>query len=429
MIRFEDDIQPELDTIRIFYFCQKVVDIRAFMCGNASDVIRSVQRNDEGEFVCRWEKIRLDHKCSWCKTMQIGQGVVKFGRGQDTHEEGLFFEYSVAKWYNTTNGLNSLVPATKVDYLAPILETLKRINILDYSKYEDWGDFEKHFRCHYMIRRLDLSFNFMLPGDIHTSDAIKVLSNIRMNNNDTEIYPDVMGKYSSVSWGGGRGSNYKMIFYDKQLEQKHYYQYYVNSHFISDDIRDEMKTFYRNNFHLFENIIRFEIQFKSKFFLANFKSDYKFRRGETMAAKIITFSKKRWLEKLEAIDNQLGTLNNCSSAGDFDSPFEQALARLENLREEREISNAVCSNLRMFMMDCNQKGWKNVRRLYSQQSFSKKYNDLKKFTNFDVKLECLENIPIIYIMSKNVTYLEKVKNQIYFRPGNSVNLITKSKVG
>lgn len=416
-----EKVTPEIDTIRIFWFCEKVIDITAFMGFNSSDVILSVQRLNLPEFsidsyqpldfTTKWEKQRLDMRKSWWGKMQIGQGAIKFGKGQDTHEKGLFFEYSVAKWYNVSNGLNSGCSYLHCDFLKPIFESLKKLGIKNYFLKEI--DLETHFLTHFQVRRLDLSYNFKTFEPCEISDIIKILSTCRINNHQTELFPDVNGKYNGVSWGGGRGSSYKVMFYDKYLEQKNYFN--TKSFDNTLEIFKAKKEFFNLIENDLKNTLRYEIQFKSKFFLDNFKENFKYRRTEEMANEILTFCAEKWQQKLQIIDEQLGALNTLENCGENATIVAQNI--LEEYRKNGGLSNTVVNNLLFFMQQCREIGWKNVRALYSNQSFSKKYCDLKKITGFDVKRECVDELPIIYNIETIQNYLDKLKSNLYFVRG------------
>lgn len=417
-----ESVTPEIDTIRIFWYCDKLLNIASFMQYNATDVILSVQRvnlptlqletYEPQDFTSKWEKHRLDMRNSWWGKMQVGQGSVKYGKGQDTQEYGLYFEYSVAKWHTITNGLNRGCNCYHCDYLQPIIDTLTRLQVQKHLK-DKTQDFETHLRNHYQIRRLDLSFNFKTNGKYPISDFIKVLSSCRINNHSTSFYPaEVRGKYEGISWGGGRGSSYKIMFYDKELEQKQYFS--VRGIDNSQEIYQAKREFYKKNLDNLKDTLRFEIQFKSKFFLDNFKVDYKYRRHEEMAEKIIKFCEQKWQNKLQEIDQQLGTLNVIETCGE--NPYITAQNILEDYRRSGGLSNAVVNNMLFFMQQCKDIGWRNVHKLYSKQSFSQKYCKLKQLTNYDVKRECVEEVPIIYI-SETASYLDKLRQEIYFKLG------------
>lgn len=421
MEHFESVI-PEIDTIRVFWFCHKKVDIGSFMNHNATDVILSVQRVNLPtiqletyaplHFTSKWEKQRLDMRNSWWGKMQIGQGVVKYGKGQETQEYGIYFEYSIAKWHTISNGLNRGCNCFHCDYLSPIIDTLKRLQIQNYLK-DKTLDFEYHLRNHYQIRRLDLSFNFKTNGQYSNSDFIKILSTCRINNHQTSFYPaEVRGKYEGITWGGGRGSSYKIMFYDKELEQKQNFSKRGIDN--TEEIYHLKREYYKSIAEDLKDTIRFEIQFKSKFFLDNFKVDYKYRRNEQMAEKIITFCQNKWQDKLQEIDSQLGTLNVIETCGV--NPYIVAQNKLEEYRRNGVLSNSVVNNMLFFMQQCKDIGWKNVYRLYSKQSFSQKYCQLKKLANYDVKRDCVEELPIIYI-SETASYLDKLRQEIYFKRG------------
>lgn len=202
------------------------------------------------------------------------------------------------------------------------------------------------------------------------------------------------------------------MFYDKELEQKQYFS--IRGMDNTDEIYQAKRDYYKKIQENLKDTLRFEVQFKSKFFLDNYKVDYKYRRNEDMAEKIIQFCEKKWQEKLQEIDTQLGSLNVIETCGE--NPYIVAQNLLEDYRRSGGLSNAVVNNMLFFMQQCKDIGWKNVKKLYSKQSFSAKYCKLKELTNYDVKRECVDELPIIYI-SETVSYLDKLRQEIYFKPG------------
>lgn len=230
-IHFNIDTSPELDTIRIFWACEKVLDIKAFFEHKATDFFKSYQRtnypnmsidatNTDDEITEKWEKYRIDMRSSWWGKMMLSQGAIKFGKGNATEEYGIFFEYSFAKWLNISNGFNNGVSVVESKFLDPILDVLDKFNVLNYSSFESFEELKNHFKKHFLLRRLDVSLNFKTPGDYPVCEYMKMLSICRLNNGNSNIKPGDTGDFETLCWGVTRGSSYKVMFYDKEKEQK-----------------------------------------------------------------------------------------------------------------------------------------------------------------------------------------------------------------
>lgn len=176
-------------------------------------------------------------KCSyWCK-MQIMQGDL---RGTAC----IVVEFSVAKWFNKTNGINSGYPLDYLRILSPALLMLKDLNLLKYSVFDNWGALCGFLLDNVILRRLDLSYNFK-TSDVQT--AMRMLATCRLNNHDSDdfqgkldlkeladekgniniknigSFAETIGNSETISFGGGRGTRYKAMFYDKFKEQKRLY--------------------------------------------------------------------------------------------------------------------------------------------------------------------------------------------------------------
>ena len=74
-------------------------------------------------------------------------------------------EYSVAKWYNVTNGVNNYQPNTWEHVIFPVLSAFKKkMFIENYLKWGNFNDFCKWVYEKAILRRFDLSFNFKVVG-------------------------------------------------------------------------------------------------------------------------------------------------------------------------------------------------------------------------------------------------------------------------
>ena len=158
-------------------------------------------------------------------------------------------------------------------FLKPCFEALKAFEFLRIFKIARKKQTERLEQ--FEIRRLDLSFNFYV-NDVrlamsHLSSCILPKrqgktdpANIKEEIEDFDN-PRTKGDFETVTFGGGKGSSYKIMFYDKAQEQKNLFKTFERD--LSYICRKERKQWYNENKWKFENIVRFEIQFHHRFFV------------------------------------------------------------------------------------------------------------------------------------------------------------------
>ena len=484
-------VWPEVDTIRFAIPSGHAFDVPRFVQNEFKSQISTIQRRfDENgnpafdvfgrpDFVTMWAKCRIDemNKSSYGK-MQIFQG--KLGSDFDKNAPiALIIEFSVAKWHNNTNGVNRGVKASFEDCIRPIFEALDRLNAVRYTWFHhvdvstgetvfDKQYFEDWIRQNIVLRRLDLSYNFKVENvdivmhRLATCRLNNVDANAKQSDFDLDNVKDVFKelkkhqkkleiddfeqkldglknqlaeaatKFETVSFGGGRGSEFKAMFYDKAKEQKKYFSNYANAvvknpldPFSKMNDLKARKEFYKKNAHFFEKTVRFEVQYNSKFFIEKVKERYKRERGQKMIENLIYICENHWAQTLKKFDEQLGI--NVNEHLDRYENIEKVFNHLDTLAECNYISRTVANNLKGFIQDCWKfdGGWMGVRAHIGQQNFSAKYLKLKKLTGFDVKRECLRDMPIMRSMLTNGLYSanywrNRAEKQIFFDYGNYV---------
>lgn len=223
-----------------------------------------------------------------------------------------------------------------------------------------------------VIRRLDMSYNFKVNAEVN--EVMRALATCRINNLDSRLNCGVNGNFETVSFGGTGGSSYKVMFYDKYAEQKHFSN--LMDYDNSSELLEERHLFYKRNLEKLRDVIRFEVQYKSKFFRYHI-SDYskKGKRTVEQMENIIMFSKDYWRKILLQFDEGL----KCSNS-DIDKEidiYSKALFKLECLRNNGGISATVYNNLSSIIHDSFSKGLLFVRSRYSKQSFSRYYLMIK----------------------------------------------------
>lgn len=427
---FNYSVKPEVDTIRLYIKVdQKKCSLRSFFDNEFSKEICTIEpmKDENGkillfdgkkEFKPTWEKKRLDHRFSSYSKMQIFEDFLRWGQKSEYYVSVICVEYSVPKYYAFSNGVNRGVSAELGgvnDFMAPVFEALYSLNI---EKY--WNDtrenIESFILANFQVRRLDLSFNFHVDDVklalVHLSACRlpKAEAEVKTKSKDDVIDGEREGDFSSISFGGHRGSMYKCIFYDKALEQKKLFQQFEQD--LTYENRQEKKQWYKDNCYKFENIVRFETQFHYRFFVYHIP-EAKYKKGVAMAEKIINLCSGYWTMLLKRFDEQLNTTNHHSEK-EY-TATESCLEKLEELLTLGELSRTQYGTLQSFVMQCHKYGYLRVKKTMSQQLFSVYYNRVKKLTNFDIKVMCKDQLPIMRIMQLvGESWLDRGLDTLYF---------------
>lgn len=468
-------VYPEVDTIRFAIPGGSLFDVDRFVQREFSKRIANFQKmldengrpilDENGRDVIfpTWTKERLDGKNSWYGKMQVYQG--KIGSDFDKNAPvALIIEYSVAKWRNVTNGVNRGVRADFNDCFDPIFEILIEKNALKYTPFRTAKSFKKWIELNIVVRRLDLSYNFMVNN---VTATMRRLATCRLNNMEAKKpgkgeldvnsvenefkklkkakdvsaeqfesqlqelrgkLADAAGKFETVSFGGGRGSNYKAMFYDKEAEQKKYYSNFANAcvdpYSKQSDLANR-KDFYKKYKRFFEKIVRFEIQYSSKFFIEKVGKDYKHEKGRKMFENLVYICENHWARILKKFDEQMGV--NVNEHLDRYEQLENVMNRIDTMAEIGTISRTVAANMKDFITHCWKfpGGWKGYCKHIGQQNFSSKYVQLKKLCDYDIKRESLRELPLMRNMSilglTDANYWRnRAEADIYFDYGNYV---------
>lgn len=426
--------RPEVDTIRLFLKVdEKKCNLTAFFLNEFSREICTIEpiKDENGKFIYVdgkklvkpvWDKKRLDHRFSSYSKMQIFEDVVFWGKHKQYYYPVICVEFSVPKYYAFTNGVNRGVCAELGgvhDFMCPVFEALKSLNFYYYWDASE-DEINAYLLDNFQIRRLDLSFNFVVPDVklalIHLSSCRlpKSVGEVKARSKEEVIEdggdnPQREGDFTSVTFGGHRGSAYKCIFYDKATEQKKLFQTYEQD--LSYENRKEKKLWYNENKYKFENVVRFETQFHFRFFTYHIP-DCKFKKGVKMAEKIINLCSGYWTMLLKRFDEQLNTINHHSE--EEYSATESCLDRLEELQLLGDLSRTQFSTLCTFVQQCHKFGFDKVQKRMSKSLFSQYYNKVKKLTGFDIKVMCLKELPIMRIMHKSPSWLERGFESLYF---------------
>lgn len=410
-------VSPEVDTIRIWFYLEKTFDLEKFFVHECRSSFASFQvRLDEDGtplkradgipvFDCCWEKFRADMACSWWCKMQItvATSCAKSYWGVD-YQRVLQVEYSVAKWHNITNGVNRGVRPSRVDIFKPIFECLSSLHLDKYKNPEVCYTWQKVLLSHFQVRRLDLSYNFIFPD---VPRLMAELSVCRLNNKKGD---PIVKDYSTetINFGGTRGSLYKAMFYDKEKEQKNFFS--KSGVDNSLDMEQRKQEFYKKNKDLFKNVIRFEVQYHSKYFSQHFKLDYKYRKSMATFDKIINLCSLNYGELLKKFDEQINSLN-VRPESEY-TLYSECMNKLEDIRLCGGLSDTQCGTLKQFVEACFKYTWEVVRSSMSQQTFSVKYCKIKKLTGMDLKCICVTKLPIMRIMESegySSTWQDKFK--------------------
>lgn len=402
-MKYFPDVQPEIDTVRIYFTIWTKCNLWAFLMEKFQNRIATFQRCSDGSVDTKWEVLRADQKKSWYGKMQVFITYMRFGLSNGYPV--LAVEYSVAKWYNVSNAFNCGRLFNSEEILNPIFSQLAKIDFFDYCSLgvSEMIDF---MRNHFICRRLDISYNFKCTEDVN--QIMRILATCRLNNGNARFNCSVDGQFETVSFGGTCGSSYKAMFYDKFKEQKKFFSLsdYDNSLACLNDRRD----FWKRYGHLMKDLVRFECQFKSKFFRYHIEN-YDSIRDEMQMDKIIFFSRDYWKKILTQFDESMGCVN--SRSDEMVDLFSQAIANLESIRLSGGMSQTVYNNLSGIIRDVYSNGLDFVKSRYSQQSFSRYYLQIKRLTGLDLKRECVERLPIMRIMAKSYRSIILSKDNIF----------------
>lgn len=155
------------------------------------------------------------------------------------------------------------------------------------------------------------------------------------------------------------------MFYDKEKEQKNYF-----SKTGVDNTADQenFKTeFYKKNKELFKNVIRFEVQYHSKYFLQHLKHEYKWKKNMQTFNKILNLCRINYGDLLRKFDEQLQQ-TNVRPESEY-THYDDCMNKLENLRIYGGLSRTKAGNLKLFVEDCFKLGWVRVHESMSKQLF------------------------------------------------------------
>lgn len=410
-------LSPELDTVRVYWDCSSSVDIDEFIPSNASRSFRSVQRDPWGCIHNDMQFFRVDFMYSSWGTMLVSKENRKWGKNACHSRPVLCFEFSVAKWWNYASAVNSgMLPSSEL-ILVPICDALKNLHIENFSKMSlDW--LLKDLLDNAEIRRIDLSLNFRCPGEYTPTDYVQLMKHLRVNQQECVEHAD-----GSISWASEK-SPYRVICYDKEKEAKNYYTgnsvkgkkyvYYLDEktgETYSDkevlwgrvedwwklglkrmeyDERKVKKDFYEKNKEYFKGNLRFEVQFRTKFF----QEHNLMTMGRDSIDKCIRIAKFYWVEVLDQIDEQLNRANMTYSDKE---PVADLLAKVQDDIKSGILSNTKGNNITGFIMQCYE-DWRGVRERLGRNLFSMRRREVMKLYNYDVKIE--SQLPIMRIMSQ-----------------------------
>ena len=402
---------PELDTVRIYFACGDVVDLYSFIPNTATKTIKTCWRSPNGDISPDTEFYRNEFANSWYGKMQISREVRTYGiRGERRHDV-LCFEYSVAKWYNFTNGTNSGMEPSSALILYPCIEALKVLHIEDYFTVPYMTIRKLAVRLSQVaeIRRFDLSLNMRVPMAYRPVDYIELLSRCMVNRQEAKREAD-----GSISFGTAK-TPYRVIWYDKEKEQKDYfnrkdprppfeYVDFSTGEIKVFDFNQEKIKFYNANKDCFHNVIRFEIQFRTKFIQdRNIMS-----MGQENIDNVLRIGAMYWRDLLNRFDEQLGRSNFEPKEGT--TPIENVLDILDARKDAGVYSPTVARSMQGFLIDCYRKGWAEVRTQLGSNRFCQQRKRILEELNYDVKVALPKALPIMRIMP--TVYLSRQSRMI-----------------
>lgn len=392
-----EPLTPELDTVRVFFDCRSFIDIDSFIPYSAKKQVKTAVRDEMGNVAYHKEFYRSEMRCSWYGKMQVSRETRHYGKNGKFGFEVLCFEYSVAKWYEGTSGVNCGREPSAWLLLCPCLQAMKAMRIEVFSTL-DFESIAKEFMQRAEIRRFDLSINFQVPPLYTPTDYINLLSRTILNRTAAKIEGE-----GSISFGTDKTS-YRAIFYDKEKEQKKYYltadkdpiMYYIDDRGTTQsvNVNEKKKEFYKLNEDYFKNKLRFEIQFRSKFMQDNNLETV----GMEKIENVLRVGALYWREALDQFDEQLGRKNFDTQEGN--DALSNVLADLDEKKDRGLVSRTVHANKSVFILDCFRKGWKFVAREMGTDLFSRNRKWVLQNLNYDVKV--LNMLPIMRIMQPSL---------------------------
>lgn len=386
-------LSPELDTVRIYFDCRDFIDIESFIPYSAKKAVRTAVRDEQGNIAYCKEFYKSEMRCSWYGKMQVSREIRHHGKNGKYGISVLCFEYSVAKWYNGTSGMNCGTSPSAELILAPCLHAMKAMRVEVFANCS-FDVIAREFIRRAEIRRFDLSINFQVPPLYTPDDYINILARCMLNRTSAIVEGE-----GSISFGTSKTA-YRAIFYNKEKEQKHYYltsdkdpiMYYIddNGTTQSVNVNGEKKKFYELNKEFFKNKLRFEIQFRTKFMHDNNLETV----GMEKIDNVLKVGALYWREALDQFDEQLGRSN--FDTRDGNDALSKVLAELDEKKENGLVSRTVHANKSVFILDCFRKGWKVVARDMGTDLFSRNRKWVRENLNYDVRV--LNTLPIMRIM-------------------------------
>lgn len=411
---------PELDTVRVYFDCGDLIDIDTFLPMSATKTVYLCDRNVGGEINKEKTFYRSEFSCSWYGKMQITREQRRWGKNGMYSQDVLSFEYSVAKWYNFTNGINSGVEPSAENLLYPCVQAMcaYELDCFAWSSSCTMDTIIDQFYKKAEIRRFDLSMNFRTCSGIYKArDYVNMLSRCRVNRQGSQCEDKENPIKGSISWGTPK-SPYRVIVYDKEAEQKRYFSMKdgrkpliwfedeKGNKFKTQnsegtlkekvyDFDEKRKNFYNANKDKFDGVFRYEVQFNTKFMQEN----KLMTQGKDNIDNVLRIGQIYWRDILNRFDEQIGRTN-------FENTKEReglaiVLDKLSSMKENGTISRTVYSNMFTFVTECMYRRWDVVRDEMGKANFSNKYQWCKKNLNYDVKIECpktADGLPIMRIM-------------------------------
>lgn len=404
------ELCPELDTVRVYWDCSSVIRLDDFIADSSTRECYSVSRNPLGDISHQKTYFRSEFKCSWWGKMTVTKELRPTSKRGEKRPV-LSFEFSVAKWFHYASAVNSGEAPCADLILMPCIQALDCLGICRFSPYS-FDMLVRRFCDEAEIRRMDLSLNFKVPYAYTATDYVKLISKCYINRQRSHEHAD-----GSISFATEE-SPYRVIVYDKEKEAERYYndwkscQRYVyfededGNHFrtqnagaslkeIEVDEFAEKQKFYENNSHLFKNNLRFEVQFRTKFF----KEHDLMTQGKDNIDNVIRLGKFVWAELLDQIDQQLGRTNFAYKDSQKE-PVANALQKIEDRKVAKIYSRTKANNMIGFIKDCYLRSWQEV---YNEIGRSLFYNYRKWVLDevgYDVKICVAQSneLPIMRIM-------------------------------